>query len=65
MTPIVASGTSAFAPIVDKLGNIATEFIPYLIYVAIACVWVALAFRAVKYILWYLSGKAKWAVKGR
>ena len=62
---IIAWWTSTFTPIVEKLGNIATEFIPYLIYIALWALWVALAFKAVKYIISYLSGKAKWAVKGR
>ena len=62
---IIANGTAAFSPIVDKLGAIATEFLPYMIYVAIACLGVALAFRALKYILWYLQGKASGAVRGR
>lgn len=62
---IIANGTTAFEPIVTRLGEIATEFLPYMIYVAIGCLGVALAFRALKYILWYLQGKAKWAVRGR
>ena len=62
---IIANGTSAFTPIIDKMWAIATEFLPYLIYVAIGALWVALAFGAVKYILSYLSWKAKGAVRGR
>lgn len=62
---IIAQGTAAFSPIVDKLWAIATEFLPYMIYVAIACLGVALAFRALRYILGYLQGKATWAVRGR
>lgn len=50
-TAIISNGTSAFAPIVEKLGDIATEFVPYLIYIAIAVLGVALTFRVVKWIL--------------
>lgn len=62
---IIANGTTAFAPIVEKLGDIATEFVPYLIYIAIAVLWVALTFRVVKWILGYLKGWAMRSVKGR
>lgn len=64
-TAIIASGTTAFSPIVDKLGDIATEFVPYLIYIAIAVLGVALTFRVVKWILGYLKGGAMNSVKGR
>lgn len=64
-TAIIANGTSAFTPIVDKLGAIATEFIPYLIYIAIAVLGIALTFRVVKWILGYLKGGAMRSVRGR
>lgn len=65
MTPVIWSGTAAFTPIVEKLGDIATEFIPYLIYIAIAVLGVALTFRVVKWILGYLKGGAMRSVRGR
>ena len=64
-TAIIASGTTAFSPIVDKLGDIATEFVPYLIYIAIAVLGVALTFKVVKWILWYLKGWAMKSVRGK
>lgn len=60
---IVEWWASNFTPIIAKLGNIAGEFIPYMIYIAIACLWVTLAFKALKYIIWYIQSKAKWAVR--
>lgn len=65
MTPVIGSGMSAFEPIIDKLGDITTEFVPYLIGIAIAVLWVALTFRVVKWILGYLKGWAMKSVKGR
>ena len=65
MTPIIGSWTAAFDPIVDKLGDIATEFVPYLIYIAIAVLGVALTFRVVKWILGYLKGGAMKWVRGK
>lgn len=59
---IINEGTNIFVPIMDKLGNIANEFIPYMIYIAIACLWISLAFTAVKYILWYLKSKSQNAI---
>lgn len=65
MTPILSWWTAAFTPIVDKLGDIATEFIPYLVYIAIAVLGVALTFRVVKWILGYLKGGAMGSIRGR
>lgn len=62
---VIANGTAAFTPIVEKLGSIATEFVPYLIYIAIAVLGIALTFRVVKWILWYLKGGAMRSVRGR
>ena len=65
MTPIIGSWTAAFTPIVDKLGDIATEFVPYLVYIAITVLGVALTFKVVKWILGYLKGGAMKSVRGR
>lgn len=64
-TSIISNGTAAFTPIVEKLGDIATEFVPYLIYIAIAVLGVALTFRVVKWILGYLKGGAMRSVRGK
>jgi len=64
-TNVISNGTAAFTPIIDKLGNIATEFVPYLIYIAIGVLGVALVFRVVRWILWYLKGNSLKAVRGR
>lgn len=60
---IIQWWTENFTPIITKLINIASEFIPYMIYIVVACLWVTLAFKALKYIIWYLQRKAKWAVR--
>lgn len=52
---IITNGTNAFTWIFDKLGNITTEFVPYLIYIGIAILGISLSIYAVKYILAYLK----------
>ncbi len=56
---------STFQPIIDKLGDITTEFIPYLVGIAVAVLGVALTFRVVKWVLGYLKGGAMRSVRGR
>ena len=60
---IIENGTSAFSWIVDKLWNITTEFVPYLIYIAIALLWISLTISVVKYILWYLKWESTSVIK--
>lgn len=60
---IIEWWTSNFTPIITKLSNIAGEFIPYMIYIAISCLGVTIVFKALRYILWYLQSKSKWAVR--
>ena len=64
-TAIISNGMTAFSPIIDKLGDIATEFVPYLIGIAVAVLWIALTFRVVKWILGYLKGWAMKSVRGK
>lgn len=52
---IITNGANAFSPIVEKLGNITTEFVPYLVYIAIAVLGISLTINIVKYILNYLK----------
>lgn len=62
---ILANGTATFTPVIDRLLEIAQEFVPYLIYIAIWALGVSLLWKAVKFILWYLKGKSTRAVRGR
>lgn len=48
---IIENGTTAFWWIIDKLGDIATEFVPYIIYIAIAIISIACTISIVKSIL--------------
>lgn len=61
---IITNGTEAFTPIIDKLGNIASEFLPYMLYIAIACLWIYLMYGAVKMIIRYIQDnilyKTRW-----
>ena len=57
--------TATFTPIITRLWSIAWEFIPYLMYIALWALGIALAYKAVKYIISYLSWKAKGAVRWR
>ena len=62
---VLANGTATFTPVLERLLEIAQEFVPYLIYIAIGALGVSLLWKAVKYIMWYLAGKSKRAVRGR
>lgn len=62
---ILANGTGTFTPVINRLLEIAQEFVPYLIYIAIGALWVSLLWKAVKYIMWYLAGRSKRAVRGK
>lgn len=62
---ILTNGTATFTPVINRLLEIAGEFVPYLIYIAIWALWVSLLWKAVKYILGYLKGKSTRAVRGR
>ena len=62
---IVAGGISAFSWITERLGNIAGEFLPYMVYIAIACLGIALLFKALKYLLWFTSNQSQNSISGR
>ena len=62
---VLTNWTATFTPVLERLLQIAQEFVPYFIYIAIGVLGVALLWRAVKYIMWYLAGRSKWAVRGR
>lgn len=62
---VLSAGTATFTPVLERLLEIAQEFVPYMIYIAIGALGVSLLWRAVKYILWYLKGKSTRAVRGR
>lgn len=62
---VLAQGTATFTPVLERLLEIAQEFVPYMIYIAIGALGVSLLWRAVKYILGYLKGKSTRAVRGR
>lgn len=62
---IIANGVWAFSWIITKLTGISGEFIPYIIYIAIALLWISLTINVVKYILWYLKGWAENSITGR
>lgn len=56
---IVSWWTEAFSGIITKLWSIFSEFWPYIIYIAIACLWISLLFKALKSLLWFTNNKAK------
>lgn len=62
---VLADGQSTFTPVLERLLEIAQEFVPYFIYIAIGVLGVSLLWKAVKYIMWYLAWRSKWAVRGR
>ena len=62
---VLANGTAEFTPVLERLLEIAKEFVPYFIYIGIGVLGVSLLWRAVKYIMWYLAWRSKWAVRGR
>lgn len=62
---VLADGTATFTPVLNRLLEIAQEFVPYLIYIAIGALSVSLLWKAVKFMMWYLAGKSKRAVRGK
>lgn len=56
---------NTFQPVIARLIEIAKEFVPYFIYIAIGVLGVSLLWRAVKYIMWYLAWRSKKAVRGK
>lgn len=62
---ILTEGTATFAPVLTRLFDIAKEFIPYIMYIAIWALTVSLVWKAVKFALWYLAWRSKRAVRGK
>ena len=62
---VLSQGTATFTPVIERLLEIAQEFVPYFIYIALGVLGVSLLWRAVKYIMWYLAGRSKRAVRGK
>lgn len=60
---ILSQGTATFTPVFTRLWEIAQEFVPYFIYIALGALWISLLWKAVKYIMWYLAGRSKRAVR--
>lgn len=62
---ILSDWVTTFAPVFTRLWEIVQEFVPYLIYIALGVLGISLMWRAVKYIMWYLAGRSKRAVRGK
>ena len=62
---VLPQWTATFEPVLQRLLEIAQEFVPYFIGIAIGVLGVSLLWRAVKYIMWYLAWRSKWAVRWR
>lgn len=62
---VLSQGTATFTPVIERLLEIAQEFVPYFIYIALGVLGVSLLWRAVKYIMWYLAWRSKRAVRGK
>lgn len=62
---VLAEGLTTFKPIIDRMWELTGEFVPYLIGIAIAALWISLTWRVVKFILGYLRGKASKSVRGK
>lgn len=62
---VLTEWTATFTPVINRLLEIAQEFVPYFIYIALGVLGVSLLWRAVKYIMWYLAWRSKKAVRGK
>ena len=62
---VLTDGVTTFKPVMDRLFDIAQEFIPYFIYIAGGALVIALIWKAVKYIMGYLAGRSKRTVRGK
>lgn len=54
---LLVDGIETFTPALERTHEINVEFINYFIYICLWCLWVAIIWKAVKYILRYLD---KW-----
>lgn len=62
---VLSQWAATFQPIIDRLGELTTEFIPYLIGIFLAALGISLTWKVVKMILSYLKGRSTKAVRGR
>lgn len=62
---ILSWGTSQLEPVITGVKSIMTEFIPYVVYVAIAVLIATLGFVAVKWLMNWMSRKVTWTFSSR
>ena len=54
---ILSGWTAQLEPVVNWIKSVMTEFIPYLVYIAIGVLIATLGFVALKWLMRYMSGK--------
>lgn len=62
---ILSGGTAQLEPVITGVQSIMTEFIPYVVYVAIAVLIATLGFVAVKWLMNWMSRKVTWTFSSR
>lgn len=62
---ILSGGTAQLEPVITWVSSIMTEFIPYVVYVAIAVLIATLWFVAVKWLMNWMSRRVTWTFSSR
>ena len=62
---ILSGGTAQLEPVITWVSSIMTEFIPYVVYVAIAVLIATLGFVAVKWLMNWMSRRVTWTFSSR
>ena len=62
---ILSGWTAQLEPVITGVSSIMTEFIPYVVYVAIAVLIATLWFVAVKWLMNWMSRRVTWTFSSR
>lgn len=62
---ILASGNATFDPVLTGISSVMSEFIPYLVYVAIGVLIATLGFVAIKWLMSWMSRRVTWVFSSR
>ena len=56
-TTILSGGTTALSPIIESLGDVMTEFIPYVVYIWLWVLGAVIGFTAIRWLMNWTRAK--------
>lgn len=56
-TTILSGGTASLAPIIESLGDVMTEFIPYVVYIWLWVLGAVIGFTAIRWLMNWTRAK--------